>query len=111
MFRRTVAGNTDIWLIEAGRNVLRRLTFDAAREYDAVGSPGGDRIIFNSDRKGVLNLYETSLSGGSTSAETLFLETSEHKNTHRLVGGRAIYSLLRAEPNDRKRPLGPAALR
>ena len=80
MFRRTLGGNTDLWSIEASRNVLRRLTFDPARDYDAVWSPGGDRIVFNSDRKGVLDLYETSLSGGSASAATLLLETSEHKN-------------------------------
>jgi Tol biopolymer transport system component len=46
-----------------------------------VWSPGGDRIVFTSNRKGVLNLYEMSLSGGSASAATLLLETSEHKNT------------------------------
>jgi len=81
IFRRTLGGNTDLWSIEASRSVLRRLTSDAARDYDAVWSPDGDRVVFNSDRKGVLNLYETSLSGGSASAETLLLETSEHKNT------------------------------
>ena len=80
MFRRTVSGNTDLWSMEAGRNVLRRLTFDAAWDYDAVWSPGGDRIVFSSNRKGVLNLYEISLSGGRASATTLLLETSEHKN-------------------------------
>ena len=59
MFRRTISGNTDLWSIEASRNVLRRLTSDPARDYDAVWSPGSDRIVFNSDRNGVLNLYET----------------------------------------------------
>jgi len=81
MFRRTLSGNTDIWSIESSRNVLRRLTSDAARDYDAIWSPGGDRMVFGSDRNGVLNFYETSPSGGSASAETLLLETSEHKNT------------------------------
>ena len=80
MFRRTLSGNTDLWSIEARRNVLRKLTSDPARDYEAVWSPGGDRMVFSSDRKGVLNLYETSLSGGSASAETLLLETSEHKS-------------------------------
>jgi Tol biopolymer transport system component len=82
MFRRTLGGNTDMWSLEAGRNVLRRLTLDAARDYDAVWSPHGDRIVFNSDRKGMLNLYETSFSGGTASAATLLLETAEHKNTN-----------------------------
>ena len=81
LFRRTINGNTDLWSIEASRNILRRLTSDPARDYDAVWSPGGDRIVFNSDRNGVLNFYELSIAGGSPSAETLLLETSEHKNT------------------------------
>ncbi len=81
MFRRTINGNTDLWSIEAGRNILRRLTSDPARDYDAVWSSAGDRIVFNSDRNGVLNFYELSIAGGNASAETLLLETSEHKNT------------------------------
>ena len=81
MLRRTLSGNTDLWLIEVSRNILRKLTFDAAREYDAVWSPAGDRIVFNSDRKGVLNLYETAVSTGGASSETLLIETAEHKNT------------------------------
>ena len=81
VFRRMLSGTTDLWSIEAGRNVRSRLTFDPARDDDAVWSPGGDRIVFTSNRKGVLNLYEISLSGGRASAATLLLETSEHKNT------------------------------
>jgi eukaryotic-like serine/threonine-protein kinase len=79
LFRRTLGGNTDLWSIEASRHILRRLTSDPARDYEVVWSPGGDRIAFTSDRKGVLDLYETSLSGGASVA-TLLLETSEHKN-------------------------------
>ncbi|MET1083539.1 MAG: protein kinase, partial [Burkholderiales bacterium] len=81
IFRRIQAGNTDLWSIETGRNVLRKLTFDATREYQAIWSPGGDRIVFTSDRKGALNLYEASVGGGSASGVTLLLESAEHKNT------------------------------
>ncbi len=81
VFRRTIKGNTDLWSIEVTRNILQKLTSDPARDYDAVWSSGSDRIVFNSDRNGVLNLYELSIAGGSPSAETLLLETSEHKNT------------------------------
>ena len=80
MFRRTLGGNTDLWSIEAGRNMLRRLTSDPARDYEAVWSPGGDRIALNSDRKGILDLYEMPLSGGSVSVARMLLETAEHKN-------------------------------
>ena len=80
MFRRQLGGNTDLWSLEASRNLLRRLTSDPARDYDAAWAPGGDRIVFTSDRKGVLDLYEASLAGGNASAATLLLETPEHKN-------------------------------
>ncbi|MBK5297404.1 MAG: serine/threonine-protein kinase [Vicinamibacteria bacterium] len=81
LFRRTIGGNTDLWSIEARRNILRRLTFDPAVDHHAVWSPGGDRVVFSSYRKGVPNLYDASLSSGSASAATLLLETSENKNT------------------------------
>ena len=61
--------------------MLRKLTTNAGRDYDAVWSPTGDRMIFNSDRGGVLDLYERSLSGASASTDTLLLETPDHKNT------------------------------
>ena len=80
LFRRTLSGNTDLWSIETSRNVLRKLTSHAAREYEALSSPRSDRMVFSSDRAGVLNFYEASLSGSGPSAETVLLETPEHKN-------------------------------
>jgi Tol biopolymer transport system component len=80
IFRRTLAGNTDLWSMEAPRNALRKLTSNPARDFESVWSPRSDRMVFSSDRTGVLNLYETFLSGGSASAETLLLETSENKS-------------------------------
>jgi serine/threonine protein kinase len=80
-FRRTVNGNTDLWSIDVGRNLLRRLTVDPARDYDAVLSPAADRVVFASDRKGVLDFFEMPLSAGSASVATHVLETTEHKNT------------------------------
>ena len=79
-FRRTLNGNTDLWSIEASRQVLRRLTFDTARDYEAIVSPAGDRIVFTSDRNGLLDLYEMALFGNAAPAATPLLESSEHKN-------------------------------
>lgn len=78
-FFRTVKGNPDVWLLEAARGVLRRFTFDAERDWDPIWSPDGSRIVFESGRKGVLNLYETPVEAAGT--ETLLLESSEHKVT------------------------------
>jgi serine/threonine protein kinase len=79
VFRRMVDGNTDLWSIDLTRNLLRRLTTDSAREYEASWSATGDRMAFNSDRNGVLNLYEMNVAAG-TSSETLVLDTPDHKN-------------------------------
>src|SRR5262249_47174566 len=54
---RMVNGDTDVWLYDAARGVPTRFTFDAAVDFRPVWSPDGNRIVFNSDRKGTRNLY------------------------------------------------------
>jgi len=72
---RTVSGNMDVWIIELTRNVLRRLTFDAADDSGAVWSPDGSQIAFASRQKlGNLNLYVKPVNG-SGSEEPLVLST------------------------------------
>ena len=73
-------------------------------------SPGGDRIVFTSDRNGVLDLYETAAFRWQRIGATPLLETSEHKNMQRLVRRRAVHALLGPEPHDGQRRLGPAAV-
>lgn len=75
---RTVAGNTDVWLIEVARGVLRRFVSNSARDYEVLWSPDGTRIVFSSDRMGVLDLFEKAVTGSET--EALLLATPEHKN-------------------------------
>jgi serine/threonine protein kinase len=69
---RTVQGNPDLWLFEAGRET--RLTFDAGRDQFPAWSPDGSRIAFSKDLKGQLSLYQKSSLGGS--AEELLLAAS-----------------------------------
>ena len=54
---RAVNGNRDIWLTDAARGVPTRFTFDAAYDSWPVWSPDGSRLVFQSNRKGVANLY------------------------------------------------------
>ena len=79
IMRRMIDGNTDLWSLDLTRNLRRRLNTDSARDYEGIWFPKGDRIAFNSDRNGILNLYEMSVSGGAAS-ETPMLETPDHKN-------------------------------
>jgi dipeptidyl aminopeptidase/acylaminoacyl peptidase len=55
---RPVNRNVDIWLLETRRGVLSRFTSDVADDVNPVWSPNGDRIVFNSNRKGIHDLYQ-----------------------------------------------------
>ena len=66
LFRATVDGNTDVWLVELARNVRRRFTVDSAIEGFGVWSPDGSRLVFHSNRTGRNDLYLKPVTGGCT---------------------------------------------
>jgi Tol biopolymer transport system component len=53
----------DIWIFDLARGLPTRFTADPADEYASVWSPDGNQIIFNSRRKGHLDLYQKASSG------------------------------------------------
>jgi serine/threonine-protein kinase len=53
----------DTWVWDFERETLRRLTFAPGSDSLAIWTPDGRRIIFTSDRDGVLNLYTQSVDG------------------------------------------------
>jgi serine/threonine protein kinase/Tol biopolymer transport system component len=63
--RRETDGNTDIWLLDLNRGVRTRFTSDANIDLAPLWSPDGSRIVFSSNRDGIVDLYEKRLSGGS----------------------------------------------
>ncbi len=75
---RVVQGNQDVWLIEVGRGVPSRFTFDGAIENNAVWSPDGSQVVFRSTRNGVSDLFEKPASG--TADEHPLLVTSQSKS-------------------------------
>jgi eukaryotic-like serine/threonine-protein kinase len=74
---RTVNGNRDVWLIDAARSVPTRFTFDAATDQQPVWSPDGSRVVFQSNRKGIYNLYWKLSSGAG--ADELLLGSDQNK--------------------------------
>jgi serine/threonine protein kinase len=50
-------GNRDIWTYELAERLRSRLTFEEAREHNPEWTPDGSRIVFNSTRGGVRDLY------------------------------------------------------
>ena len=77
LYRRT-NGNLDDWLLDVERGVPTRFTFDSADDGIPLWSRDGSRIVFNSNRKGVLDLYQKSTSGAG-SEEALLLQTAQNK--------------------------------
>jgi Tol biopolymer transport system component len=55
---RIVDGNFDVWLMDVGRGVASRFTFNAALDTTPIWSPDGRRLVFQSGRKGTGDLYE-----------------------------------------------------
>jgi eukaryotic-like serine/threonine-protein kinase len=78
--RRTVDGNTDVWLISTARGLPRRLTFDPGVEYDPVLSPDGRRVAFASDQDDQNDLYEMATEGQGN--KTVLIATPEQENLY-----------------------------
>src|SRR5205823_6201663 len=69
---RTVQGNTDLWLLDGDR--ASRFTFDSGIDRFPVWSPKGDRLLFDSNRKGPRNLFVKPAS--NIGSETVVIESS-----------------------------------
>jgi len=61
----------DIWLFDIARGLRTRFTFDSAEESASVWSPDGDRVVFNTNRKGHFDLYQKASSGSGAEQELL----------------------------------------
>jgi Tol biopolymer transport system component len=70
------------------RGLRTRFTFDPAEERVSTWSPDATRLIFNSSRKGHLDLYEKAASGSGT--EEVLLADNSDKNPSWSPDGRFI---------------------
>ena len=76
-FWRNVNGRADIWTLDLVRGASTRLTFEEGNKYGPIWSPDASRIAFQSDPKGVFDLYWKSATGSGT--EELLLSTPQSK--------------------------------
>jgi Tol biopolymer transport system component len=58
--------NSDIWLYDVARGLRTRFTFDPDPNQEAIWSPDGSSIVFDSTRKGPADLYRKASSGEGT---------------------------------------------
>ena len=56
-------GTRDLWVFDVARWTRTRLTSDRAEVNTPIWSPDGDRVVFDSSRRGPLELYEKASSG------------------------------------------------
>ena len=72
---RTVQGNTDIWLLDGAR--MSRVTSGAAFDQAHIWSPDGARMVFETNRAGPFDLYQTSMGGAG--AEEVVVASNQNK--------------------------------
>jgi Tol biopolymer transport system component len=65
-FEKTVGGNKDIYVMDAGQTGERRLTDDPEEDtLPRFARPDGRTIVFSSKRTGIFQLFEVPVSGGA----------------------------------------------
>ncbi len=74
---RTEQGNTDVWLIDTGRDFSRRFTLHPGNDGGPLWSSDGMRVVFGSGRNGPVNLFEKAADGAGE--DRTLLTTEEPK--------------------------------
>jgi serine/threonine protein kinase/Tol biopolymer transport system component len=74
---RSAGGNFAVWLIDIGRGVPSRFTFDPFLYQSPVWSPDGLRVAFSTTRSGVYDLFEKPASGAGDEQQILVAAESK----------------------------------
>ena len=94
-------GNRDIWLIDAARGTMSRLTFDAGDDSSPVWAPDGSRIAFQGLARQPPSALRQKSVNGTGDEEPLLPELSLSTPTDWSADGRFLaYSRITASSND-----------
>ncbi len=78
--RRSSAASADLWMVDLSRGLATRFTFESASFVGSpVWSPDGNRVAFNSNRAGAIDVYQKSV-GGSAEEEPVLVSRIAFKN-------------------------------
>ena len=97
----------DLWKVPREGGVAVRLTSHPAREHDSAWSPDGSRIVFESDRDGVTNLWSMTPDGTDIRRVTTFDTSVDLTDVGTDADGAlwvAFTGSLEAEPYRETRP-------
>lgn len=89
--------NRDIWIYDLARDVRTRFTFDPGVEEYPVWSPDGIRLMYASDKKGHLDIYQKAV-GGEGSEELLIASTHDKYPTDCSTDGRFLLYYTAGDP-------------
>ena len=85
--------NKDLWIYDVPRRVKTRFTFDPAEEREAIWSPDGRSIVFNSHRKGHFDLYRKA-SSGAGAEELLYADAHDKYPTSFSPDGKLLLYMV-----------------
>lgn len=87
---RELEGNREIWLFDIARGVFSRFTFETAANHSPRWSPDGKRIVYNSDRSGVFELFVKSTTGAEQTEQPLPAATQNNSASDWSRDGRFV---------------------
>jgi Tol biopolymer transport system component len=89
--------NMNIWLYDVARGLPTPFTLDPASELEAVWSPDGRTIVFDSNRNGHFGLYRKS-ANGSRAEEPLYSDNLEKRPTSISPDGKFLLYFTVGDP-------------
>jgi len=94
----------DLWVYDVARGLKTRFTSDPAAEQNSIWSPDGSRVVFNSRRKGRLDMYQKDSSGAGIE-EVLVEDNVDKFPTAWTPDGRSILYVRATGPTGTGRDL------